>query len=63
MEREVAPYRTLDDETVARAKRLCRSARSLVEDAALHRTAELLAGCWKRPATRTAIAAFLDGRR
>jgi len=63
VEREVAPYRALDGETVAHAKRLCRSAREPLDDAALHRTAELLADCWERPATRAAIETFLDGRR
>jgi methylglutaconyl-CoA hydratase len=63
VEREIAPYRALDGETVARAKRLCRSARSTADDETLHRTAELLADCWERPATRAAIEAFLDGRR
>jgi methylglutaconyl-CoA hydratase len=63
VEREVAPYRALDRETVARAKRLCRSAGSTADDETLHRTAELLADCWERPATRAAIEAFLDGRR
>jgi methylglutaconyl-CoA hydratase len=59
---EVAPYLAAAPGAVARAKALARSLGPAIDDAAIDRTAALLADAWESAEAREGVAAFFDRR-